>query len=179
MKPVIPNLLTFSRFACVPLLLIVWYAVPDITWLPLVLMVYACVTDFFDGYLARRWKAQSELGRMLDPNADKLLIATALALLTANGLAHPAAVALILCRELFISALREFMADRNVTVHVTQLAKWKTTVQMTAILILLAVPVLPEWPLAVIGDRMLWLATALTLITGWNYWTGAKRHFQS
>lgn len=164
----IPNFLTLSRYATVPLFIIAWYLpFPWGNWLPLILVLLACLTDFFDGYLARKWQVQSELGRLLDPNADKLLIAVALVMLVSDYQASPVATALILCRELFISGLREFMAERQITVHVTKLAKWKTTCQMVAVIFLLIghgmnISSLP-------GEAMLWIAALLTLWTGGEY----------
>jgi cardiolipin synthase len=167
-KQNIPNWLTYGRYVAVPLLLFAWYLpYPWGNWLPLMIMLAACATDFFDGYLARKWNAQSELGRLLDPNADKLLIATALVLLASETIASPVAVALILCRELFISGLREFMAQKQIVIHVTKLAKWKTTTQMVAVLLLLIGHGIGMG--LFIADMFLWLATALTLWTGWEY----------
>lgn len=173
----LPNLLTAARFAAVALLLAAWYLPPPYgLWLPLLLVLLACLTDFLDGFLARRWQVESELGRLLDPNADKLLIAAALVLLATQGLAHPVAVALILCRELFVSALREYMAEKQRVIHVTPLAKWKTATQMTAVLVLLLAYALGSADIALAGAALLWLAMALTLLTGWDYACGAWRH---
>ena len=177
----IPNLLTYSRIAAVPLLLATWHLpAPWGLWLPFALTAYACLTDFLDGHLARKWQVESDIGRLLDPNADKILIAVALILLTFEGLAHPAAVALIMCRELFISGLREFMAERNIVVHVTALAKWKTATQMLATLALLLAHALSDaGTFLLAGQLLLWLATALTLITGWQYIRGSFKHIKS
>lgn len=168
MKQHIPNALTLSRYVTVPLFLGAWYLpAPWGNWLPLALMLLACASDFLDGYLARKWQVQSELGRLLDPNADKLLIAVALVMLASDNQASPVAVGLILCRELFISGLREFMAERKITIHVTQLAKWKTTSQMIAVIILLIGHGVGMS--LFVGEMFLWLATGLTLWTGIHY----------
>lgn len=148
-------------------------------WLPLVIFVYASLTDFLDGYLARRWQVVSDIGRLLDPNADKLLVAVALTLLVQSGEASAVAVSLILCRELFISALREFASSRQVIIHVTTLAKWKTAIQMVAVVVLLAAHASPQEAVQLAGQGLLWLATALTLLTGWQYWQGVREHLLS
>ena len=140
----------------------------------------ACITDWLDGYLARVWHQQSMLGRMLDPIADKLLVGTTLLMLTYDNTIDGGAVAaavIILCREILVSGLREFLAELNVRVHVTQLAKWKTTMQMIALGILLAGPagdkIVPgvTWT----GLVMLWVAAMLTLWTGFDYLKAAIR----
>ena len=169
-KAQIPNALTLFRYAAVAMLLAAWFMpAPYGTWGPLIIVVLASITDFFDGYLARKWKVESELGRLLDPNADKLLIAAALILLASNGFADVVAVVLILSRELFISGLREFMAERNITVHVTKLAKWKTTTQMFAIILLLFAYACGCLISKIYADWILWIATGLTLVTGFQY----------
>lgn len=176
----IPNALTLARYFAVLGLIGVWF-LPEIfgTWTPFSLFVFAAITDFFDGYLARKWQVVSDLGRLLDPNADKLLVAAALILLVQDGRASAVAVSLILCRELWVSGLREFMAERRIVVHVSTLAKWKTTTQMIACIALLAAHA-DLHPLAFsLGCALLWTATALTLITGAQYTCGALKHIRS
>ncbi len=174
-KKQIPNLLTFGRIACVPLLLLAFYT--PWLWLPLIIMLLASISDFFDGKLARKWGVESDLGRLLDPNADKLLIAAALIMLTTHGYAHAIAVTLILCRELFVSGLRELMAERKIIVHVTALAKWKTTSQMlAAILLLIAYGQGSDTALYQAGCFLLWASTFLTLLTGWQYFQRSLPH---
>ena len=134
-----------------------------------VFLLFASITDFFDGYLARIWKQTSDLGRMLDPIADKLLVASCLLLLAADGTIAGwtiwAAIT-ILSREILVSGLREYLAELNVSVPVTQIAKWKTTIQMISIGFLLAGPagdkVLPHT--TEIGLGLLWIAAVITLI---------------
>jgi cardiolipin synthase (CMP-forming) len=175
-KKHIPNALTLFRYIAIVLLLACWQLPqPHAAWCAFAVMLLACISDFLDGFLARRWGVQSELGRLLDPNADKLLIATALLLLASEGVASVVAVALILCRELFVSGLREYSAHRQLILHVTTLAKWKTTLQMIAcIALLLQMAVsFPAWVLNA-NDALLWLATAITLITGIEYWRKVK-----
>jgi CDP-diacylglycerol--glycerol-3-phosphate 3-phosphatidyltransferase/cardiolipin synthase len=178
----LPNLLTYLRILAVPaIVLILFLVVGDVgRWWALAIYIAACITDWLDGFLARVWRQQSTLGRMLDPIADKLLVGTTLLMLTYDStLDGPAvgAAAIILCREILVSGLREFLAELNVKVHVTQLAKWKTTLQMVALGILIAGPagdrILPGVTRA--GLAMLWLAALLTLWTGFDYLKAAVR----
>jgi CDP-diacylglycerol--glycerol-3-phosphate 3-phosphatidyltransferase/cardiolipin synthase len=172
----IPNMLTYLRIVAVPAMVLCLFLITGETgrWWALGVYISACLTDWLDGYLARVWAQQSTLGRMLDPIADKLLVGTALLMLTYDQTifgAHVAAAVIILCREILVSGLREFLAELNVRVHVTQLAKWKTTLQMIALGILLAGPgadrLLPG--LLIGGYALLWLAALLTLWTGYDY----------
>jgi cardiolipin synthase (CMP-forming) len=169
----IPNALTVARIFAVPLLIAVFYLpAPAANWAAMAVFVTASVTDWFDGWLARRWEQQSDFGKVLDPIADKLLVAAALFMLAAfDRLSIPSIIAsiAILGREILVSGLREFLAGRA-TLPVTALAKWKTAVQMIAIAVLLVAPAAP-WglPLQRIGEIGLWLAAVLTLVTGWDY----------
>ena len=169
----LPNALTLARIAAVPLLIAAFYLpAPAANWVAMVLFVAASVTDWLDGWLARRWEQQSDFGKVLDPIADKLLVAAALFMLAAFGrLSVPSIVAAIaiLGREILVSGLREFLAGRA-SLPVTALAKWKTAVQMTAIGFLLVGPA-AVWrvPAQSIGEVGLWLAAVLTLVTGWDY----------
>ena len=178
----LPNVLTYLRILAVPAVVLILFLVPGHAgrWWALVVYIGACVTDWLDGFLARVWRQQSTLGRMLDPIADKLLVGTTLLMLTYDGTLNGPAVgaaAVILCREILVSGLREFLAELNVKVHVTQLAKWKTTLQMTAIGILVAGPagdrLVPGVTAA--GLAMLWMAALLTLWTGFDYLKAAVR----
>ena len=172
-KQHIPNALTYARILAVPLVIAAWYLpAPWSGWVPFGLVLFASITDFLDGYLARKWKVESEIGRLLDPNADKLLIAVALILLATEQYAHPVAMCLILVRELFVSGLREFMAEKQIVIHVTFLAKCKTATQMVSVIVLLLAYALSHETIAQAGSALLWLATVLTLITGWDYWGG-------
>lgn len=136
-----------------------------------VLFVAAAVTDYFDGYLARSRNETSAFGRLLDPIADKLLVASALVVLLAkpdmvwSKLSY-IPVFIILCREILVSGLREFLREVNVGLPVTRLAKWKTGFQMTALSMMLFQG-LWIWPY--IGEFLLWIAAALTFITGYQY----------
>ena len=178
----LPNVLTYLRILAVPAVVLILFLVPGHAgrWWALAVYIGACVTDWLDGFLARVWRQQSTLGRMLDPIADKLLVGTTLLMLTYDGTLNGPAVgaaAVNLCREILVSGLREFLAELNVKVHVTQLAKWKTTLQMTAIGILVAGPagdrLVPGVTAA--GLAMLWMAALLTLWTGFDYLKAAVR----
>ena len=179
----LPNLLTYGRVAAVPLVVafLFWPADPWARWTALAIFVAAAITDFFDGYLARAWSQQSSLGRMLDPIADKLLVAAVLLALTADrtvaGWTLWAAI-VILCREILVSGLREYLAELRVPVPVTAVAKWKTTVQLTALGFLIAGPageaILPGT--ISIGIVLLWLAAILTFYTGWDYMKASYDH---
>ncbi|HMA56028.1 MAG TPA: CDP-diacylglycerol--glycerol-3-phosphate 3-phosphatidyltransferase [Pseudolabrys sp.] len=183
----LPNLLTYARIAAVPVVvgLLYWQSIFDgplwLRWVALAFFVAAGVTDILDGYLARTWGQQSSLGRMLDPIADKLLVASCLLMLAAEetirGWTLLAAV-VILCREILVSGLREYLAELRVSVPVTRLAKWKTTGQMVAIGFLVAgeagdriVPIVTQ-----IGIMLLWLSALLTLYTGWDYMRAGLRY---
>ena len=173
----LPNVLTFSRVLAIPVVVCFLLIIedPQGSWLAFAAYTYACVTDFFDGYLARVWHQQSAFGRFLDPIADKLLIAAVLLVLVgvdrvSDLTVLPAAV--ILCREILVSGLREFLAEVQVSVPVSTLAKWKTTIQMLALGFLLVGPSGPMFgPLSTtdIGIYGLWGAAALTLVTGLDY----------
>ncbi|NVK35292.1 MAG: CDP-diacylglycerol--glycerol-3-phosphate 3-phosphatidyltransferase [Rhodobacteraceae bacterium] len=171
----VPNLLTYGRILAVPAVSACFYFEGHAPrWVALAIFIVAAITDFFDGYLARAWQQQSALGRMLDPIADKLLVSVSLLMLAAIGTIGGwslVAAIIILCREILVSGLREFLAELSVSVPVTKMAKWKTTVQLIAIALLLVGPageaVLPGTELA--GLIALWLAAILTLYTGYDY----------
>lgn len=180
----LPNILTFSRIIAIPVLICLLLFVDDPlgSWLAFTAYTVACITDFFDGYLARAWSQQSALGRFLDPIADKLLIASVILLLVGidrvSGLTVlPAAV--ILCREILVSGLREFLAEVQVSIPVSTLAKWKTTIQMLALGFLLVGPSGPDFgPLTTteVGIWGLWGAAALTMVTGYDYLVAGLKH---
>jgi len=171
-----PNLLTLSRIVAIPVVcLLLLLDKPWGSWLALAAFVIACVTDFFDGYLARTWKQVSSFGRFLDPIADKLLIAAVLLMLVGIdrlGGIHIVPAAVILCREILVSGLREHLAEVRVGVPVSRLAKWKTTIQMVALGFLLVGEDGPVFGLVSttdIGIVGIWAAALLTLITGYDY----------
>lgn len=188
----LPNILTYGRIAAVPLVagLLLWneradaltgVGVETARWFALAIFVAAAVTDFFDGYLARKWGQQSSLGKMLDPIADKVLVAVVLLVLCGDQIlrgGHVWAAIIILAREVLVSGLREYLGQLRVSVPVTQIAKWKTTVQLVAIGFLIAGPagdtVLPgvTW----VGIIGLWIAAGLTLYSGYDYFRAGLRH---
>ncbi len=168
----LPNLLTLSRILVIPVLVALFFVPGDTAkWIALILFALAGVTDYFDGYFARTRRQISALGRFLDPVADKLLVASVILLLVAfnritGWTVLPALV--ILCREILVSGLREFLADLRVRVPVSRLAKWKTGIQMVAIGFLIVGDAAPL-PALEIGAAGLWIAAALTLFTGYDY----------
>jgi len=178
----LPNLLTYARIAMVPVVVgCVVYEDEWARWLALGIFILAAITDFFDGYLARAWEQQSNLGRMLDPIADKLLVAAVLLALTRVGTIAGYslwAALVILCREILVSGLREFLAELRVSVPVSQLAKWKTTIQMIALAFLLAGPAGDKIITGVteVGIALLWAAAILTLYTGYDYFKTGIDH---
>ena len=178
MKKSLPNILTMSRIVVIPLLVGCFYIQDHWSdWAAAGLFALAAITDFFDGYMARAWSAQSKLGRFLDPIADKLLVATAILMLVNEGRADLLPSLAILCREIMVSGLREFLAELNVSVPVSKLAKFKTTSQMLALfLLLLAGPTITAGLLGDIGNALLWIAAILTLITGYAYLRTGLRH---
>lgn len=177
----LPNLLTLSRIAAIPAVVATFFVdQPLAHWLAVVLFVAAGVTDWADGYWARRLNQQSPFGRFLDPIADKLLVASVVLMLVANGRVagvHVLAGLVILCREILVSGLREFLAEVKVSLPVTRLAKWKTAAQMAALTSLLVADSVPGDDLILaLGLVFLWLAAALTLITGFDYLRVGLRH---
>ena len=179
----LPNILTLSRIGAIPLLIATFYIQgPFGNWLGLGILAFAGVTDFFDGYFARAWHQQSFFGKFLDPSADKLLVSALLLMLVAFGRVPGIAVlpaVVILCREILVSGLREFLAETQVSVPVSRLAQWKTTLQMLMLGFLLVGPAGPQFgPFTTteIGVIGLWIAAILTLITGYDYLRGGIRH---
>ena len=177
----LPNLLTLSRIGIIPVLLLLLYLnEPWARWTALFLFILAGVTDWLDGYLARKGGQVSAIGRFLDPIADKLLVSAVILLLVAvdsiTGLVLlPALV--ILCREIMVSGLREYLAEIQVSVPVSNLAKWKTVIQMVALGFLIVGHDGPAvLPVQLIGEVGLWLAAALTLVTGYDYLSRGLKH---
>jgi len=183
------NILTYARIVCVPLVVMCFFLEgqlrsPDYArWTALGIFIAASITDYFDGYLARAWQQTSTIGRMLDPIADKLLVAAVLLLLAAEGsIAGWSlwAAIIILCREILVSGLREYLAELKVSVPVTRLAKWKTTIQMVAIAFMLAGPAGDKYFPATteIGLVLLWISALVTLYTGYDYFRAGLRHIE-
>jgi cardiolipin synthase len=180
MLPNIPNILTLSRIIVIPIIILSFYF-DDIVFahrLAAALFLYASVTDFFDGYLARRFNIQSNFGKIFDPIADKLLICSILVMLVSCRKMEVVPCLLILSREILISGLREFLAGIKVSVPVTQLSKVKTTMQMVALFILLLGSKGSGIVyLDLIGKIALWIAAILTIITGYLYMRASQRYF--
>ena len=183
----IPNLLTYARILAVPVIVLCFFVEGRLQssdfarWTAFGLFAVASITDYLDGYLARIWNQTSNIGRMLDPIADKLLVASVLLLMAADGTIAGWtiwAAIIILCREMLVSGLREYLADLKVSVPVTRIAKWKTTIQMVAIGLLLAGPagdkVLPYT--TELGIGMLWIAAIITMYTGYDYFRAGLKH---
>ncbi len=178
----LPNILTLSRIVTVPLLVaLLWWP----GWSPGYALGFGLyclmgVTDYFDGYLARAQGTVSKLGQFLDPIADKIMVAAVILMLVANDDIDgwddvPALI--ILLREIAVSGLREFLAGLRVSVPVSALAKWKTTLQIVALGALILAGALPElgW-IRDVGRISLWAAAAITLVTGWDYLRVGLKH---
>ena len=177
----LPNALTVLRILLVPIIAALLFVPQDAArWAALALFVVASFTDYMDGLLARVLSRQTDLGRLLDPIADKILVAAVLlALAGSDDLAGwtilPAIV--ILCREIIVTGLREFLAECSVPLPVSRLAKWKTGVQLVAIAIIIVGPVAPAGiPAAMVGALLLWLAALLTVVTGFDYLLVGLQH---
>ncbi len=187
----IPNLLTYGRILTVPLIVLCFflegrvdgrlYATDIERWVAFWLFAAASITDFFDGYLARIWKQTSNIGRMLDPIADKLLVSSILLLMAADGTIAGWslwAAIIILCREILVSGLREYLAALKVSVPVTRIAKWKTTIQMVAIGFLIVGPAGDSYVphTVMVGIVLLWVAAIITIYTGYDYFRAGLKH---
>jgi len=187
----LPNVLTYLRILAVPAVVLCLFLIEGDAgrWWALGVYIVACITDWLDGYLARVWHQQTVLGRMLDPIADKLLVASCLLMLAAEetirGWSLLASV-VILCREILVSGLREYLAELRVSVPVSRLAKWKTIWQLVAVGFLIAgdagdkafSELFKQDTLIItnIGLALLWLSALVTLYTGWDYMRAGVRH---
>jgi cardiolipin synthase (CMP-forming) len=178
----LPNILTLSRIVALPLLVacLWWPAWAAGYALAFALYCLMGITDYFDGYLARAQGAVSRLGIFLDPIADKIMVAAVILMLVGthdiSGL-HLIAALVILLREIAVSGLREFLGGIQVSVPVSRLAKWKTTLQLVALGALILAGALPvQWWIKDVGLAALWGAAALTLVTGWDYLRVGLRH---
>jgi len=196
-------MLTYGRIVAVPVVVGLMFAAEILQsglmlrWVALAVFIVAAITDFLDGYIARSWGQQSNFGRMLDPIADKLLVSACLLMLAADGTIRGWslwAAIVILCREILVSGLREYLAELRVSVPVTRLAKHKTTLQLVAIGFLICGAagdtVLPQWVLDtrfMVGDEiipaansvgltLLWVSALITLYTGWDYFRAGVHH---
>jgi cardiolipin synthase len=177
------NKLTLSRILAIPAILILLRIPhPWAAWLALILFALAGLTDYLDGYMARRDNEITAIGQFLDPIADKLLVAAVILMLVytkqISGMSVLPAI-IILMREVAVSGLREFLAGLRVSVPVSRLAKWKTTIQMLALgFLIMGNRYAPSWiPSTAIGDFGLWFAGIVTVITAWDYWRASLKHF--
>ncbi len=180
-KQKIPNYLTYLRIVAIaPICVLMTMPNDWAIYTALFLYVLAALTDYLDGYLARLWNVKSDIGRFLDPIADKLLIAAVIIILVANvtitGFMLICPI-LILIRELFISGLREYMGPKNVVVHVTRTAKWKTAMQLIACGVLMLDPVAGIL-VDMLGQFLLFVATILTVKSGYEYWQAMAPHMK-
>ncbi len=179
----IANKLTVSRITVIPIILGL-IAIPNVwaAWVGLAFFISAGVTDWLDGYMARRENEVTKLGQFLDPIADKLLVSAVILVLVStkqiSGWSILPAI-IILMREVAVSGLREFLADLRVSVPVSKLAKWKTTIQMVALgFLIIGDRYAPDFiPATLIGDIGIWVAGGFTLVTAWDYWRASLKHF--
>ncbi|MDR3326010.1 MAG: CDP-diacylglycerol--glycerol-3-phosphate 3-phosphatidyltransferase [Rhodospirillaceae bacterium] len=179
----IPNFLTFSRILIIPLIVVMFYIDGIIAqWVACTLFAIAAITDFLDGYFARQHSSISNLGRFLDPIADKLLVSSILFMLVAFDRISQISIfpaLVILLREIIVSGLREYLAELQINMPVSRLAKWKTGIQMVAIPTLLVGEATPTWlPAQIIGEFLLWNAAILTIITGWGYMRASLKYMR-
>lgn len=177
----IPNILTFLRILLIPVVVLAFY-IDTVFWRWLAVFAFAsaCITDYLDGYLARTLGQTSKLGTFLDPLADKLLVATTLLYVAGFDKISrlsliPAAI--ILCREIMVSGLREHLNDINLQLPVSNIAKWKTAAQMLAITVLLIGDV-SRRPIVLAGELFLWVAGILTVITAYYYLVETIENFE-
>ena len=178
------NILTLTRLALLPFIIILLFMPDSWTWAAwtcLVLYIIGALTDYLDGWVARKFDQVSEFGRFLDPIADKIFVVAILVMLVEAGRVAPLgviAVIIILVREFTVAGLREFLGPKDIKLPVTNLAKWKTTVQMIATGILIVSPATPLY-IDLIGLACLCGAAVLTVMTGWNYLKTAMTHMKS
>src|SRR3979411_2142722 len=183
----LPNSLTYARIAAIPVVVgcVFWESILEgpmwLRWVALAVFIAAGVTDYLDGYYARIWTQHSACGRILDPICDKLLVASCLLMLAADNSIHGWtlwAAIVILCREILVSGLREYLAALRVSVPVTKLAKWKTTIHLVAIGFLIAGEagevIFPATTLT--GIVLLWISAIFTIYTGWDYFRAGIHH---
>jgi cardiolipin synthase len=177
----IPNIITFIRIFLIPIILYLLFSEnPNIVLIAGLLFIVSSVSDYFDGYLARTLNQSSKLGTLLDPIADKLLIASVIVVLVDTGVIsniHVVPAIIILLREIAISGLREFLAKLNTDMPVSKLAKYKTTFQMVSLSILIiSLGFELNDMLWNIGLITLWIAAIITLLSGYNYMVKGLKH---
>ena len=177
----IPNIITFIRIFLIPVILYLLFSEnPNIVLIAGLLFIVSSVSDYFDGYLARTLNQSSKLGTLLDPIADKLLIASVIVVLVDTGVIsniHVVPAIIILLREIAISGLREFLAKLNTDMPVSKLAKYKTTFQMVSLSILIiSLGFELNDLLWNIGLITLWISAIITLLSGYNYMVKGLKH---
>lgn len=173
----IPNALTLARVLAVPVCLGLILLIPEARTVLLLVFVTAAATDFLDGYLARKWQVTSRLGALLDPIADKLLVALMLLYLAVLNLADFLPVSIILLRELYIAGLREFLAKQQVELPVSSGGKWKTALQMLAVTTLLAQDAFSETlDIADVGTALLYASAILSITSAISYTRSSLKH---
>lgn len=173
----IPTILTLARLLLLPVL--IWAVASGFYWVGFGLYVVGALTDWLDGWIARKYNQISAFGTFLDPVSDKIYVCTMFLLLIAAqhvDVVGLIAMMVILAREFMVSGLREYLGPKDVKLPVSKLAKWKTAVQMAATGVLLLVPVMPF--AADIGLGGLVVAAALTCVTGWGYLKTALAHMR-
>lgn len=179
-KAKLPNYLTYGRIVAIPVIMLFILADhPALRWLAFLLYVAAAVTDYFDGYFARKYGSVSPIGKMLDPIADKLLVGALLLVFAFDhtfGLWDLVPATIILLREIFVSGLREFMGNRAIEVPVVKLAKYKTTFQLVALGVVVVEPLV--YGMRELSDILLWITAILTAITGYQYWDSVSLHLR-
>ncbi len=182
MKLNLSNILTICRILVIPIIVaLIYLKSPFYGWLAFILFCLTGITDYFDGYIARMRNEVSNLGTFLDPIADKLLVASVILILTSKEVIAdwetiPALI--ILLREIAVSGLREYLAGIKVSVPVSKIAKLKTSLQLTALAILiLSESGISFIPILFIGKIALWSAAILTLYTGYDYLRSGLKHF--
>ncbi|MDF0607470.1 CDP-diacylglycerol--glycerol-3-phosphate 3-phosphatidyltransferase [Wolbachia endosymbiont of Onchocerca gibsoni] len=177
LKKNLPNLLTISRALAIPAIILSFYVENKYANLITIsIFIFACITDFFDGYLARTWKVQSKFGRLFDPIADKLIVVSTIIMLVYKHKINDFTVipsVIIICREILVSGLREFLMATNASLPVSKVGKIKTFLQMVAVIAL----IVNNYEIAQrIGTTCLWIAAIITVWSGYNYvLTGIKQ----
>lgn len=173
----IPNALTILRILLIPVLVVSFYFEGKmISYISTGIFIFASVTDYVDGLLARHWGAQTNFGRMLDPIADKMLVTSTLIMLVDRHIAPVLPIVIILCREIFVSGMREYFASTKKKIRVRFLGKLKTAVQMIAITILLLGNEVLGDNAEMLGLATLWMAAVMTLLSGFFYFVEGMKH---
>lgn len=172
-KENIPNILTYARVLAIPLFITAF--VLGWGFIAVVLFMFASCTDFFDGYLARKWNVETKYGAMIDQISDKLLVSAALLCLVSTGQAGLFPVTIIIFREIMVSGLREFLGNSGISMPVSKLGKWKTMTQLLSITALLLAPVSGEAWMISFGVSLLWVSAIISAVTAWQYSAHAAR----